>query len=220
MGPRGGESKGTQQRDFAWPFGLSWLAKINLRLIADATAFGLEYCGTLCASIGLAAKWSYWLATGAIVLFMIQLTVWTLNWIICPLGKHAWALWKYLRGYGQWHEVAHSWHDPHDLLVTDGVAIARLRHGTLRGRTNRFGFKTECETVHSASHRYFRHQLESYNCRVHLCAGTPCAQPDLDCLHVTSSAFIPHEADLDLQDAVGRGPGFGAIPDVGSFKGA
>lgn len=100
------------------------------------------------------------------------------------------------------HGMTHA----HDLLVTDGVAIARLRHGTLRGRTNRFGFKTECETVRSASHWYFRHQLESYNCRVHLCAGTPCRQPDLDCLHVTSSALIPHEADLDLQDAVGRGP--------------
>jgi hypothetical protein len=47
------------------------------------------------------------LATGVIVLFLVQLAVWTLNWIIFPLCKHAWALWKYLRGYGQWHEVAH-----------------------------------------------------------------------------------------------------------------
>ena len=190
--------------------------------------------------IGLAAKWSYWLATAVVAIFILQLLVWTFNWVLMPTYRHLQALWRYLRGHGQWYEVAHmhgvrifrpkwvgprgreEWtsgyvqqevrgrgegREPLDLLVTDGTAmIARLRHGTLRGRTNRFGFKAECDAVHASSHRYFRNQLEGMECRVHLCAAAPCGQPDDDCLHVVASAVIPRASDLDLQDVAGKGP--------------
>ena len=159
--------------------------------------------------------------------------------MLVPTYRHLQALWRYLRGHGQWYEVAHmhgvrifrpkwvgprgreEWtsgyvqqevrgrgegREPLDLLVTDGTAIARLRHGTLRGRTNRFGFKAECDAVHASSHRYFRNQLEGMECRVHLCAAAPCGQPDDDCLHVVASAVIPRASDLDLQDVAGKGP--------------
>ena len=96
--------------------------------------------------------------------------------------------------------------EPHDLLVTDGIAIPRLRRGTLRGRTNRHGFRAECESVHSSSHRYFRNQLEGHECRVHLCGSTPCGQPDDDCIHVLATAIIPRIREMDLQEAAGRGP--------------
>ena len=76
----------------------------------------------------------------------------------------------------------------------------------LRGRTNRFGIKIECDAVHSASHRYFRHLLESHDCKVHLCASVPCGQPDDDCVHVPATAVIPRASELDLQDVAGKGP--------------
>ena len=222
-----------------WPFAFDWLIKIGVRLITTAASTSLHYCGTLCASIGLAAKWSYWLAVASVALFILQLFVWTCNWVLIPLGKHSMAFWRYLRGHGQWYELAHlhgvrlyrpkwvgpqgreEWtaafiqqevrgrgdgREPFDLLVTDGTAIARLRHGTLRGRTNRHGFKAECDTVHACSHRYYRHQLEGMECRVHLCAQRPCGQPDEDCLHAVASAVIPRDREFDLQDAAGRGP--------------
>ena len=222
-----------------WPVGFQWLIKISLRLIHDAASTSLEYCGTLCASIGLAARWSYWLATVTVVLFLVQLTTWSFSWVIIPAAKHLTALWRYLRGSGQFYEVAHlhgvrmfrpkwigprgreEWsagyvqhevrgrgegREPFDLLVTDGTAIARLRHGTLRGRTNRFGFKAECDTVHSCSHRYYRGQLEGMECRVHLCSSHPCGQPDDDCMHAVASAVVARNTDFDLQDAAGRGP--------------
>eukprot|EP00438_Fugacium_kawagutii_P010033 Skav212665 [mRNA] locus=scaffold1227:565246:577475:+ [translate_table: standard] len=222
-----------------WPFSFEWLVKLSLKLIADAATTSLHYCGTLCASIGLAAKWSYWLAVGMVALFLVQLLVWTCNWIVIPLCRHGAAFWRYLRGHGQWYELAQihgvrvfrpkwfgpqgreDWtaayvqqdvrgrgegREPFDLLVTDGTAIARLRHGTLRGRTNRFGFKAECDSVHAASHRYYRNQLEGMECRVHLCSQRPCGQPDDDCLHAVASAVIPRTAEFDLQDAAGKGP--------------
>ena len=199
----------------------------------------MYYCGTLCASIGLAARWGYWLATAVVALFLIQLSVWTCNWVLFPLWRHLTALWRYLRGRGGWYEVVNlhgirvfrpkwigprgseEWfsayvqtevrgrgdnRDPHDLLVTDRVAVARLRHGTLRGRTNRFGIKIECDSVHSASHRCFRHLLESHECKVHLCAQVPCGQADEDCVHVPATAIIPRIHELDLQDVAGKGP--------------
>ena len=39
---------------------------------------------------------------------------------------------------------------PYDLLITDGVAVARLRHGAVRGRTNRHGFLCRCDSVHGS----------------------------------------------------------------------
>lgn len=63
-----------------------------------------------------------------------------------------------------------------DLLVTDGTAVARLRHGTLRGRTNRHGFRAECDSVHASSHRYHCNQLEGVDCRVANRTTTACTQ--------------------------------------------
>eukprot|EP00438_Fugacium_kawagutii_P005313 Skav210287 [mRNA] locus=scaffold475:3020:13981:- [translate_table: standard] len=222
-----------------WPVSFEWLIKLSLRMISDAASTSLHYCGTLCASIGLAARWSYWLAVATVALFMLQLFVWTCNWVLIPLGRHGFAFWRYLCGHGQWYELAQihgmrvfrpkwigprgreDWsagyvqqdvrgrgdgREPYDLLVTDGVAIARLRHGTLRGRTNRFGFRADCDSVHASSHRYYRNQLEGMECRVHLCSQQPCGQPDDDCLHAVASAVIPRHVDFDLQDAAGKGP--------------
>ena len=72
-----------------------------------------------------------------------------------PKGQSAWSaefVQQEVRGRGENR-------DPFDLLVTDGVAITRLRHGTLRGRTNRNGYRLNGGTVHGASHRYFRNQI-------------------------------------------------------------
>lgn len=237
---RGAPSRpGSDSQPSGWPFNFDWLIRMSMRLISTAAMTSLHYCGTLCASIGLAARWSYWLAVGSVALFILQLLVWTCNWVVVPLIRHLVALWNYLRGHGQWYELAQihgvrvfrpAWYGPQgredwtaiyvqqevrkrgesrepvDLLVTDGTAIARLRHGTLRGRANRFGFKAECDTVHASSHRYFRNQLEGMDCRVHLCSQRPCGQPDEDCLHVVASAVIPRNVDFDLQDAAGKGP--------------
>ena len=237
-GPPPDVEKSTQQSDWV-PFYFAWFLSFTLGWLNSAARVSMYYCGTLCASIGLAARWGYWLATAVVVLFLIQLSVWTCNWVVFPLWRHATALWRYLRGRGGWYEVVNlhgirvfrpkwigprgseEWtsayvqtdvrgrgdnRDPHDLLVTDGVAVARLRHGTLRGRTNRFGIKIECDSVHSASHRYFRHLLESHECKVHLCAQVPCGQADEDCVHVPATAVIPRIHELDLQDVAGRGP--------------
>lgn len=89
-----------------WPFSFEWLIKLSLRLISDAASTSLHYCGTLCASIGLAARWSYWLAVAAVALLLLQLLVWTCNWVLVPLFRHGIAFWRYLRGQGQWHELA------------------------------------------------------------------------------------------------------------------
>ena len=94
---------------------------------------------------------------------------------------------------------------PFDLLVTDGTAIARLRHGTIRGRTNRHGFVCACDEVKS-SHRYFRNLLEAAECRVHLCAQQPCTAEDEQAVHVGTSAVISQAQEVDLQDLAGRGP--------------
>ena len=96
--------------------------------------------------------------------------------------------------------------EPLDLLVTDGVAIARLRHGTLRGRTNRHGFRCCASSVHSSSHRYFRNQLEAAQHEVHLCASDPCTAPDEEAFHIFASAVVPRSTDVDLQGEAGRGP--------------
>ena len=165
------------------------------------------YCGTLCASLGLAARWSYWLATGIVAVFLLQLVVWTYTWVVYPTVVHSRALWRYCRGQAPWCEVSQLLGDrpfrpnwkgpganspwttqyiqtevrgrgsnrlPYDLLVSDGTAVARLRHGTVRGRTNRHGFTCACDEVRSSSHRYFRNLLEAAQCTVHLCSASPC----------------------------------------------
>ena len=119
-----------------------------------------------------------------------------------PKGQDAWTAEYVQQGVrGRGHN-----REPHDLLITDGVAIARLRHGTLRGRTTRNGYKLQGTAIHSASHRYLRNQLDAYNLEVHLCACDPCGLDDDDCLHVGASSIIPRTTELDLQETAGRGP--------------
>ena len=76
--------------------------------------------------------------------------------------------------------------DPHDLLITDGTAIARMRHGALRGRSNRHGFRCQMGSIHSASHRYFRNQVEAHQMELHLCSSDPCTAGEDDVFHVAS----------------------------------
>ena len=233
---RGSTSSPDPTEDAEW---LWWFLKvgwISMWRLADTS---LVWCGTLCASVGVAAKWSYWLMVSIVGIFLMQLCLWSVTWVICPFLRHLQALYRYLRGYGGWHEVAHlhgfrvfrprwtgpkgaeEWssdfvqqsvrgrgdsRDPFDLLVTDGVAIARLRHGTLRGRTNRHGYRCNGGTVYASSHRYFRNQLEALGLEIHLCAGDPCTLHEDDCFHIQASATIPRDTELDLHEAAGRGP--------------
>ena len=66
---------------------------------------GLTWCGTLCASIGLAARWTYWLATATIILGTLQLTYWSFVWVIRPILVVVYALTRYVLGHGSWEAV-------------------------------------------------------------------------------------------------------------------
>ena len=164
--------------------GNSWWIKMWVRMLLQVAENGISYCGTLCASIGLAARWSYWLLTGMVLVFLLQLLVWTSTWVIHPTWIHSRALWRYCQGTGTWSDVTRlqgqrpfipvwkgpgtgtPWsalyiqrevrgrgpnQKPFDLLVADGAAVTRLRHGTIRGRTNRHGFLCQCEEVRASS---------------------------------------------------------------------
>ena len=204
---RGSTSSPDPTEDAEWLWWFLVVGWISMWRLADTS---LIWCGTLCASVGVAAKWSYWLMVSIVGIFLMQLCLWSVTWVICPFLRHLQALYRYLRGYGGWHEVAHlhgfrvfrprwtgpkgaeEWssdfvqqsvrgrgdsRDPFDLLVTDGVAIARLRHGTLRGRTNRHGYRCNGGTVYASSHRYFRNQLEALGLEIHLCATVSTSRP-------------------------------------------
>ena len=58
-----------------------WYFRLLAGVLWEIWEGGLTWCGTLCASIGLAARWTYWLATATIVLGMLQLTYWTYVWV-------------------------------------------------------------------------------------------------------------------------------------------
>ena len=66
---------------------------------------GIMWCGTLCASVSIAAKWSYWLLVAVVLVFCLQLLLWTISWVILPCMRHLIALYRYLMGRGAWHEV-------------------------------------------------------------------------------------------------------------------
>ena len=228
-----------------------WWVRIWVDLILQVAENGLHYCGTLCASIGLAAKWSYWLLTGVVIVFLLQLLVWTYTWVVHPAWVHSRALWRYCQGTGTWSDVTRlqgqrpyipMWKGPGtstpwtaqyvqrevrgrglnqrplDLLVADGVAVARLRHDTIRGRTNRHGFVCVCNEVRASSHRYFRHHLEAANCAIHLCSQDPCTAPEAAQVHIKASSVIPQDWEIDLQDLAGRGP-WGRCAVLTSFCG-
>ncbi|CAE7248885.1 unnamed protein product [Symbiodinium sp. CCMP2592] len=216
-----------------------WFLRVAMKFLLMFVKGGIEYCGILCVSIGLAAKWVYWLMAGMVLVALAQLAYWTYVWVLRPLTRFAYVLAQYLVGRAPWDEVLthHGrtpfrlvWYGPtgqvawtaqyiqdkvrgrgtcqapFDLLVTDGTALARLRHGTIRGRTNRHGFTCPCDTVHGSSHRYWRHSLEGANCRVHLCSQSPCTAPEAAEVHVTSSSVVPREVELDLTELAGKGP--------------
>ena len=138
---------------------LVWFLKVSWGSIWKLAENGLMWCGTLCASVSIAAKWSYWLMVAVVLVFCLQLMLWTITWVILPCLRHLIALYRYLAGKGAWHEVVtlhgvttfrprwygpkgqQEWtadytqqqvrgrgesREPHDLLVTDGVAIARI----------------------------------------------------------------------------------------------
>ena len=161
-------SQETRHRSWRATFesiGRYWWVRIWVDLILQVAENGLHYCGTLCASIGLAAKWSYWLLTGVVIVFLLQLLVWTYTWVVHPAWVHSRALWRYCQGTGTWSDVTRlqgqrpyipTWRGPGtsnpwtaqyvqrevrgrglnqrplDLLVADGVAVARLRHDNQR----------------------------------------------------------------------------------------
>ena len=216
-----------------------WVLRVALKFLLMFVKGGIEYCGTLCVTIGLAARWVYWLMVSIVVVALVQLAYWTYVWVIRPLGRFAVVLVQYLVGRAPWDEVLthHGrtpfrlvWYGPtgqvawtaqyvqdkvrgrgtgqapFDLLVTDGTALARLRHSTVRGRTNRHGFICPCDTVHGSSHRYWRHTIEGAHCRVHLCSQSPCTAPEAAEVHVTSSAVVPREVEIDLTELAGKGP--------------
>lgn len=143
----------------------SWWVQVWIGMLLRIAENSIHYCGTLCASIGLAARWSYWLITGVVLVFILQVVVWTYTWVVHPTLTHSRVLWRYCQGRSTWNDVAclqghkpfiPTWKGPHtrrpwtaqyvqkevrgrgarqkpfDLLVTDGVAVARLRHSTVR----------------------------------------------------------------------------------------
>ena len=215
-----------------------WFVTFWLNLLFKVADTGFVYCGALCASVGYAAKWAYWLAVAVVGVFCLQLAVWTISWVVIPVFRHAYAFYRYLTGQGPCHEVVRlhgfssfrpKWkgpatgtpwtaqyvqqevrgrsenREPLDLLVSDGVAVARLRHGALRGRTDRHGYLARCNSIHSSSHRYWRNQIEVAECAVHLCSADPCAAPDCAEVHVGLSAVAPRSEEVDLQEVAGKG---------------
>ncbi|CAE7403461.1 unnamed protein product [Symbiodinium sp. CCMP2592] len=192
-----------------------WFLRVAMKFLLMFVKGGIEYCGILCVSIGLAAKWVYWLMAGMVLVALAQLAYWTYVWVLThhgrtpfrlvwcgPTGQVAWTA-QYIQDKVRGRGTCQA---PFDLLVTDGTALARLRHGTIRGRTNRHGFTCPCDTVHGSSHRYWRHSLEGANCRVHLCSQSPCTAPEAAEVHVTSSSVVPREVELDLTELAGKGP--------------
>ncbi len=95
---------------------------------------------------------------------------------------------------------------PHDLLICHEGVYARLRHGPLKGRTNRKGFLCPYDEVIGCSSRSLHRKLETEPLQVHLCAANPCIDLGLPGVHVLSSAAVPRTTEYDLQEMAGRGP--------------
>ena len=95
---------------------------------------------------------------------------------------------------------------PHDLLICHEGAYARLRHGPLKGRTNRKGFSCAYDEVIGCTSRSLRRKLETEPLQVHLCSADPCLDADLPGVHIVSSAAVPRTSEYDLQEMAGRGP--------------
>ena len=94
------------QEDFQTRGGCArWFFALWLNFLMWIADTGFVYCGTLCTSVGYAARWAYWLAMAVVGVVCLQLAVWTVSWVIIPLFRHTHALYRYLTGQGPWHEV-------------------------------------------------------------------------------------------------------------------
>jgi hypothetical protein len=123
-----------------------------------------------------------------------------------PKGQEPWSV-EYVKNRVRGRSEQRQ---PLDLLVTDGSYVARLRHGALRGRTDRHGFNQDSDEsnvcVHDCTHRYFHHKVEDL--RAHLCASFPCTLPDPEekFVHMTTSVAIDQGVVLDLFEVAHQGP--------------
>ena len=105
-----------------------------------------------------------------------------------------------VRGRGLEHR------QPHDFFVCHEGAYARLRHGPLKGRTNRKGYICPFDEALGCSNRSLCRKLEAAPMQVHLCAHHPCNDLGAADVHISCSASISHTAEYDLQEMAGRGP--------------
>ena len=95
---------------------------------------------------------------------------------------------------------------PLDLLVCCDGNYARVRHGPLKGRTNRHGYLCTFEELLGCSSRALRRRLEAEPQRVHLCSSSPCGDGSAEYVHAESSAAVPRSAHYDLHEMAGKGP--------------
>ena len=95
---------------------------------------------------------------------------------------------------------------PRDLVVEVEGQYARLRHGPVKGRTNRHGFVCAFDEVTGCTSRRLRRRLEAEPKRVHLCAAAPCTEPAQDMVHAPRSAVVARDEEVDLLELAGRGP--------------
>ena len=95
---------------------------------------------------------------------------------------------------------------PHDLLVTDGAAVARIVHPAISQRANRHGLMVDYESVHSCSLRYYRGTLLNGTKTLHLCSAQPCGVADDAEIHVLASCSVPRTAVVDVNTIAQQGP--------------
>ena len=107
---------------------------------------------------------------------------------------------KEVRGRGLDHR------QPHDLLVCHEGAYARLRHGPLKGRTNRKGYVCPYEEVLSCSNGSLRRRPETLPMQAQLCAHSPCHDPGAAAVRIACIASVGRTMEYDLQEMAGRGP--------------
>ncbi len=140
---RGSKSSPDPEADAEW---IWWAIRIWWISIGKLADTGLVWCGTLCASVGVAAQWSYWLLVAIVGVFLFQLLIWTVTWVLCPFWRHSRALLRYLCGRGGWHEVAHL----HQTAM-DGAQGARCLDRGVRP-TGRQGSRAQPGTTRSVDH--------------------------------------------------------------------
>ena len=104
--PSDGVRGASPRTDSRWKdMWVQWFVRFSWDSLWQIAESGLVWCGTLCASVGIAARWSYWLLVAVVGMFLLQLLLWSITWVLIPFSRHAVALYRYLRGYGGWHEV-------------------------------------------------------------------------------------------------------------------